>query len=86
MNHRFPSGPAVISRRLFPETENSSVTVSAVVTRPILSSVPSANQSAPSGPVVMPRGSLPPPIAADSVITNVVRLMRPIRSLLLSVK
>ena len=54
--------------------------------RPILSSVPSANHSAPSGPAVMPRGSLPPPMAADSVITKVVRLMRPIRSLLLSVK
>ena len=50
VNHRFPSGPAVMSRRLLPETGNSFVTTRAVVTRPILSSVPSANQSAPSGP------------------------------------
>ena len=56
------------------------------MTRPMLSSVPSVNQRAPSGPVVMPCGSLPPPMGADSLMTNVVGLMRPIRSLLLSVK
>ena len=72
VNQRFPSGPAVISRRLLPETANSSVTNRPVVMRPILSSVPSVNQRAPSGPVVMPRGSLPPPMAEDSVMTKVV--------------
>ena len=54
--------------------------------RPILSSVPSANQSAPSGPVVMPRGSALPPIGDDSVMTKVARSMRPMRSRMLSVK
>ena len=86
VNHRFPSGPAVMSRRLLPETGNSFVTIRAVVTRPILSSVPSANQRAPSGPEVMPCGSAPPPMAADSAMANVVSLMRPIRSRLVSVK
>ena len=56
----------------------------AVVMRPILLPLNSVNHSAPSGPAVMPKGSLPAVGIGNSVITPAV-VMRPILLALRSV-
>jgi hypothetical protein len=56
---------------------NSLVMTPAVVMRPILLPVFSANHSAPSGPTVMPKGWLLAVGIGNSVITSAV-VMRPI--------
>ena len=61
VNHRAPSGPAVIPKGssicwLLPEPEPKSVTTPSVVILPIVFLPPLVNQRAPSGPAVMPKG------------------------------
>src|SRR5437773_1075765 len=70
VNHRLPSGPAVMlySALLGVETGNSVITP-AVVIRPILLPVPSVNHRLPSGPAVMEFGPPPTVGIGNSVIT-----------------
>src|SRR5918992_522786 len=58
VNHRLPSGPAVI-REAPPVVGPNSVMLPATSIRPILLTPNSPNQSAPSGPSVMPAGPAP---------------------------
>src|SRR5712692_9327426 len=76
VNHRFPSGPAVIEPAS-PAPLNV-VSVPVVVIRPITPFPGSVNQSAPSDPVVIPDGDEPAG-KGNSVILPVV-VMRPIAS------
>ena len=52
VNHRFPSGPVVISNGDAPPTGNSSI-VPAGLMRPTRSPIASANHTLPSGPAVI---------------------------------
>lgn len=58
VNHRLPSGPAVIPEGLLPEVipSENSVTTPAGVIRPTWFAPDSVNHRLPSGPVVMPWG------------------------------
>src|SRR5258705_1447076 len=79
LNQRAPSAPVAISRRndeVGVPTGNS-VTNPSVVIRPIFWAFTSVNHSAPSGPVVIPYGSLLAVGIAYSVIAPEV-VIRPI--------
>ncbi len=57
VNHRLPSGPAVISTGSAPGVSigNSTISPSGLI-RPILFATRSVNQRLPSGPAAMPSG------------------------------
>ena len=58
VNHRLPSGPAVMPQGPLPAVGvGNSAKTPAVVTRPILELSSSVNHRFPSGPAVIPRGS-----------------------------
>ena len=63
VNHRLPSGPAVIASELLPFGSGNSVICPLGVMRPI--SVPSVNHRLPSGPAVIASVD---PLAGNSVI------------------
>src|SRR6266853_1428943 len=88
VNHRAPSGPAVMpwGKPLVPLGVGigNSVITPAVVMRPILLAFCSVNHRAPSGPVVMIWGSLLAVGIGNSVITPAV-VMRPILLALCSI-
>src|SRR6266702_8090406 len=78
VNHRLPSGPAVIPWGLLPdEGTATSVTVPVGVMRPIWFPASSVNHRLPSGPAVIPRGSLPD-VGSGKVVMVPVGVMRPI--------
>ena len=80
VNHRLPSGPAVMEKGWAPAVipPPNSVLTPAVVIRPILLPLCSANQRFPSGPAVMPTGTVPTMGRLNSVTTPAV-VIRPIR-------
>jgi len=77
VNHSAPSGPAVIATGWASGESGYSVTVPAVVTRPMRSPANSVNQSAPSAPVATPTGRLPG-VTGNSARPPAV-VIRPIR-------
>jgi hypothetical protein len=56
VNHRLPSGPAVMSTGTPLDPRGCQLNVPLAVTRPMPSPSPPVNQRAPSGPAAMPRG------------------------------
>ena len=78
MNHRLPSGPAVIPNGRLPAvgTGNSVITPAGVI-RPILFPMTSVNHRLPSGPTVIPLGKLPAVGTGNSVIAP-AGVIRPI--------
>src|ERR1035438_10106471 len=77
VNHRAPSGPAVIPNGPTSAGIGNSVITPVVVMRPMLLAVLSANQRAPSGPAAMHPVSLDAVGIGNSVTTPAV-VMRPI--------
>ena len=79
MNHRFPSGPTTMSEENLKLGSGNSVTTPAVVMRPILLPLSSANHRFPSGPVAMPPGRLVATGRPNSVIApaGVIRAILP---------
>src|SRR5207244_1308295 len=76
VNHKFPSTPTVMQNGWAPTNERpNSVMTPAVVIRPI-GPAASVNQSAPSGPLTIPR-SCTFPVKTNSVMAPVV-VIRPI--------
>src|SRR6266496_3256808 len=58
VNHRLPSGPAVMSKLRVVEGKGNSVKTPAVVILPILLAPDSLNQRLPSAPAAIPSGVL----------------------------
>src|SRR5687767_13507675 len=70
VNHRLPSGPAVISYGRLPAASGYSVITPAGVMEAILPASASATQMLPSGPVVMPAAPSSP--SSDIVPSGVI--------------
>jgi len=87
VNHRLPSGPAVMAEGAAPAVMPAlnSVTTPAGVIRPIRSLKYSVNHRFPSGPAVMAKGDAPAVIPALNSVTTPAGVIRPIRSPLNSV-
>ena len=68
VNQRLPSEPTTMNCGLPPAAAGNSVTVPPVVMRPIFPTPNSVNQRFPSGPAVIPPGSLSAVVIGKSVI------------------
>src|SRR5437764_12015763 len=80
VNHRFPSGPAVIPNGPLADVSplENSVIVPEVVIRPIRLADPSVNQRLPSAPAVIP--PLPSAVGIENSLIVLEELIRPISS------